>query len=301
MTITPFRAGRLPGESTRLPDLLAEQDAATAVAAEITRLADVSEFQPQIDDATYLSWSLACVIRAAYGNTHDDRAWYGGQRRQFLHDGGIRFLGIYQYVVASQDIPSQVAELVRLVGTLRKGEKLIADIEEGSGNLLGRWIEWSGLVRQELGDSPWDYSGLFFAADHGLQPVNWVAAYGQPEPAVQHDLWQFTDAFQVPGVGTADCSLYHGTVDQLAALAYQGTPPDWTEIVIQELPTLSLGATGEDVRTLQGILVARHRTLAVDGDFGPVTGAQVRAFQASSLLAVDGIVGQHTWTKLLRR
>jgi hypothetical protein len=39
---------------------------------------------------------------------------------------------------------------------------------------------------------------------------------------VTHKLWQFTDAFKVPGVGTADCSVFHGSIDDLAALAYQG-------------------------------------------------------------------------------
>jgi len=37
-----------------------------------------------------------------------------------------------------------------------------------------------------------------------------------------------TDAFAVPGVGTADCSVFHGSIDDLAALAYQGAkaPPN---------------------------------------------------------------------------
>jgi peptidoglycan hydrolase-like protein with peptidoglycan-binding domain len=41
--------------------------------------------------------------------------------------------------------------------------------------------------------------------------------------------------------------------------------------------------------------------LEVDGIFGPQTDAGVRAFQRNENLAVDGIVGEHTWTALLRR
>jgi len=68
----------------------------------------------------------------------------------------------------------------------------------------------------------WTYTGLDFGATNGALPVQWVADYASAEPSSPHKLWQFTDSFNVPGVGTADCSLFHGTMDELAALAYQG-------------------------------------------------------------------------------
>lgn len=39
----------------------------------------------------------------------------------------------------------------------------------------------------------------------------------------------------------------------------------------------------------------------VDGLFGPRTDERVRRFQAGEGLAVDGVVGSHTWTALLDR
>ena len=84
--VVPFRAGRRPG--------IAEPMAAPAFSGPHVLLADVSEFQSQIVDAVYLAWSKAIVVRAAYGDSHDDRAWYGGERRALLHAGGVRFLGI---------------------------------------------------------------------------------------------------------------------------------------------------------------------------------------------------------------
>ena len=53
------------------------------------------------------------------------------------------------------------------------------------------------------------------------------------------------------------------------------------------------------MRTLQHLLRAHGKNVAVDGIFGPQTEAAVRAFQGSRGLAVDGIVGPHTWSALI--
>jgi hypothetical protein len=214
----PFRAGRAAGTF-----------AAAAVLPEVfsgsyTLLADVSEFQPDIADAVYLAWSKAIVIRAAYGDQHDDKAWYGGQRRDLLHKLGARFVGIYQYLVAGQDGAAQADALNRLVGALRPGEVLIADFEEGQHAMLTAWYNRMltlGYPARYL----WTYSGLNFGQANGALPVEWIAAYGQSEPSSPHKLWQFTSSFPVPGVGSTDCSVFHGSMGQLAALAYQAPKP----------------------------------------------------------------------------
>ena len=59
------------------------------------------------------------------------------------------------------------------------------------------------------------------------------------------------------------------------------------------------GSTGENVRSVQYLLNDHGSALAVDGDFGPLTSAAVRAFQASHGLGVDGIVGNQTWPALI--
>jgi len=64
-------------------------------------------------------------------------------------------------------------------------------------------------------------------------------------------------------------------------------------------PVLSIGARGEDVKELQRLLIAAGFSPGpVDGWFGPVTQAAVRAFQASRGLPVDGWVGPETWSQL---
>lgn len=219
----PFRAGRAEGEQppAAVTPLAVPGSIAAAALPGVVLMADCSEFQPDIADAAYLRWSKAIIVRALYG-TRVDKAWYGGARRDALHAGGARFIGIYAYITG-EDITAQARALVSLLGTLRPGEKIIADIEEGPGSQQARWVTWAKAVNAALGDPPWDYAGLNYAAAHGLQPVTWVAAYGTREPDPPHQLWQFTDAFTVPGVGVCDCSVFHGSIDELAALAYQGS------------------------------------------------------------------------------
>lgn len=59
-----------------------------------------------------------------------------------------------------------------------------------------------------------------------------------------------------------------------------------------------IGQRGEAVRELQSALVAHGFTLEVDGVFGPLTGAAIRAFQKERGLVVDGIAGPATMTAL---
>ncbi len=62
---------------------------------------------------------------------------------------------------------------------------------------------------------------------------------------------------------------------------------------------LAQGASGQLVTTLQAMLVkAGFNPQGVDGEFGPLTEAAVRRFQASQGLVRDGMVGASTWAAL---
>lgn len=309
----PFRAGDAELPAGAIPAQTVEHAAALAAGPSVL-LSDVSEFQSDINDATYLLWSKAIVIRAAYGAAHDDRAWYGGARRDALHAGGARFMGLYQYVTAPADVTAQARALAGLVGQMRPGEKIIGDFEEGAGNMSLRRRAWANIITAELGDHPWTYSGLNFAAAHGLAPVEWVAAYGQAEPGVTHKLWQFTDSFNVPGVGRADCSIFHGTIDQLAALAWQGgqAQPTWTETLMQNLPTLGQGDQDHPgqvqyVHRIQALVkvigdinhLPQASAVKADGTFGQATWTGVLQVQGFFGLSQDGICGKQTWLALI--
>ncbi len=63
-------------------------------------------------------------------------------------------------------------------------------------------------------------------------------------------------------------------------------------------PVLRRGSEGPAVKVLQRRLNLAGANLAVDGDFGPLTEAAVRAYQRSRKLVVDGWVGPQTWGSL---
>lgn len=212
----------------------------------VVLMADVSEWQPSLADAAYLAWSRAVVIRALYGADHQDAAWYGGQRRAGLHKGGALFVGIYAYLVAGQSGASQAQAFRDLVGAIQPGEVFIADLEQGDHALLTAWYDkmialYGTAIRPYL----WTYTGLWFGGQAGILPVQWIADYSAAEPSTPHKLWQFSESYSVPGVGTCDCSLFHGTIGELAALAYQVPKPapvppaDWTFGPPQRLQALA--------------------------------------------------------------
>jgi peptidoglycan hydrolase-like protein with peptidoglycan-binding domain len=65
-------------------------------------------------------------------------------------------------------------------------------------------------------------------------------------------------------------------------------------------PTLSIGATGHDVRRLQRIFVMTKvlTPSSITGSFDATTEQAVKDFQQGAGLTVDGIVGPQTWQAL---
>jgi hypothetical protein len=63
--------------------------------------------------------------------------------------------------------------------------------------------------------------------------------------------------------------------------------------------TLSPGATGSEVKTLQQALKSLgYDPGTIDGNYGPSTQSAVEKFQAANGLATDGVVGAETLSKL---
>ena len=64
-------------------------------------------------------------------------------------------------------------------------------------------------------------------------------------------------------------------------------------------PVVQNGSQGHPIGTLQFLLRARGHNLAVDGIFGSVTEAAVKAFQTSKGPTADGVVAPQTWSALI--
>jgi peptidoglycan hydrolase-like protein with peptidoglycan-binding domain len=68
---------------------------------------------------------------------------------------------------------------------------------------------------------------------------------------------------------------------------------------IQPFPLVRPGSRIFPVRPLQQLLCARGHSVHVDGIFGPQTQAAVEAFQTDVGVVADGVVGPHTWSRLI--
>jgi peptidoglycan hydrolase-like protein with peptidoglycan-binding domain len=89
-------------------------------------------------------------------------------------------------------------------------------------------------------------------------------------------------------------------------------PQVQVSLVLRELSNNGDPVPSDEVRCLQFLLAfisggyspfdrALRPSDGVDGLFGPKTEERVKRFQTKEKLAVDGIVGEHTWTALLDR
>jgi peptidoglycan hydrolase-like protein with peptidoglycan-binding domain len=79
----------------------------------------------------------------------------------------------------------------------------------------------------------------------------------------------------------------------LVGLVQDGIVGDetWPDLIV----TVENGSDGEGVEAVQTLLGG----LTVDGGFGPLTEAKVKAFQTKHKLTVDGVVGPDTWHALV--
>lgn len=84
----------------------------------------------------------------------------------------------------------------------------------------------------------------------------------------------------------------------LALLTALLSPPSSTS-ADYAWPVVESGDSGPNVTAIQHLLTYRGYSTSADGVFGSGTESQVKSFQSSRGLAVDGVVGTDTWSALV--
>jgi peptidoglycan hydrolase-like protein with peptidoglycan-binding domain len=156
---------------------------------------------------------------------------------------------------------------------------------------LPHWY-WQGDLGSVSLDSVSSLGMLLVSSDYtGYSDTGpgW-AAYGGMTPVI----WQYTSTASLNGVANVDMNAFQGSLADFQAQVSGGGQTN----APNPNPTLSEGATGAAVETLQNRLNVWGATLTVDGNFGPATLAAVKAFQTAQKLTVDGVVGPQTWAAL---
>jgi GH25 family lysozyme M1 (1,4-beta-N-acetylmuramidase) len=181
---------------------------------------DISQFQNDIDWPNF--GASAVIVRINYGNVQVDAK---ADRNIDGARSKCQIRGWYTYLTAGEDPVAQANVMVRVLqahGGLQPNEFIVCDDEEGTGDQSSRVTAFLNEVDKQLNatdSKDWWYSGLNFSTIHNLYSAighRWIAAYGQGEPTVSHDLWQYTDAGTIAGVsGPVDMSIWHGDINSL--------------------------------------------------------------------------------------
>ena len=156
---------------------------------------------------------------------------------------------------------------------------------------------WGLTIDGQAGPETWSFLSTFGPDSRpwGLVKVG----------ATQDSNWRVLAAqylLRAHGAGIVADGVF-GPASGAAAQAFQSTlrateisttlgQLDWPHLIV----TVRMGDHGDAVRALQTLL---PHGLVVDGDFGPLTDAEVRDFQRMFVPPVDGIVGPNTWQAVL--
>jgi Putative peptidoglycan binding domain len=111
-------------------------------------------------------------------------------------------------------------------------------------------------------------------------------------------------SIEMDGCQFTDNALGRDLDESLLAADLFGTAPTppatgWTAAMISDLPLVKQGDTGNNVRTVQALCVARGHATTIDGAFGNATATVVRAVQTSFGISADAVVGPATWAVLV--
>jgi peptidoglycan hydrolase-like protein with peptidoglycan-binding domain len=124
-------------------------------------------------------------------------------------------------------------------------------------------------------------------------PIQKDGSAGEAVRTVQYLLRAHGQSVSVDGIFGPRTEATVRAFQQAHNLVVDGVVGNSTWMAL--LITVRRGNQSDAVRAAQSQLVHHGASLQIDGAFGPLTEAAVRAFQQAHNLAVDGIVGVDTW------
>lgn len=242
---------------------------------------DVSKWQPTVD---FSKVGPAVILRAHTGHGADPT--FAARLPQARAHQQVR--GFYIYLIKDRDAASQGREAAAVIGRLQPGEFIAVDVEEGAGDQSARAQACAAELDKACGGHAWIYSGESFNHDHLAHVTGrrmWLAAYRATEPGSPHALWQHTDAEPHPGIGKCDCSIFHGTIEQLHELVSSPSAYPHPAFFHRTLKLTSPPMVGEDVHQLHRHLNSANKTSTFDHR----SVASVKAWQTKEHLQVTGV------------
>lgn len=172
-----------------------------------------------------------------------------------------------------------------------------SDVKESVNIFTGAGLKKGDILLNEI-----YHTALMISPTQLVQAViNELGTVTGGRPGDQTGIEISIGAYYAYGKGW-DCVLRYteGENDYIPvypAGVYAGAVP----ITWRGLPTLTKGSTGDAVKAVQYILLARGGKLpkyGADGDFGDETLEQVKQYQKDHNLTPDGAVGRLTWEAL---
>lgn len=265
---------------------------------------DISRWQGDINVNALGSFVIVKAGGSDTGGYYVDGRYK--QKAQEVRNSG-RKLGHYYYN-GWADPKVAANAFVDNLAAYRPGDPLVYDAEESRFVSPAKVQAWVNQVRARLGDDAnvyvymsssvtraYNWSGV---AASGVKL--WVANYGVNNgrqngsgPSVGYWdrwlIWQYTSVGRVSG--------YSGNLDTNIARNGAWGAGQVTSIVTVGT-TSGTNIWGYGISKIQRLLNANGASLVVDGIQGSRTTAEIRSFQATHGLTVDGIVGPVTWAAL---
>ena len=235
-----------------------------------TRLADISEFQDSIDAGAYIRGGHTCLIVRAHNGNRADYKWPA--RRDYLRPYPFDALGWYQYLVDERSASEQAHMFIATVGDLRPNEFVIVDSEEGSGDQTARVQAWLDVVDPHYGKKSTIYASESWFGDKlggalRWRRPRWVAAYRSTEPTLPHELWQYNDHSNLPGISGdgGDGNLFHGSGKEFATTFCGAAPRPPVPRDVQDLAVGQMADGRQEVFVQLKSGEIQHRWNAKDG------------------------------------